>query len=329
VARNYAQIMTAIWRNAEFRALAEREQRTYLLLVTQPDISAAGVLALRLRRWADMAADSTPDGLVYALKVLEAGRFIVVDWDAEELLVRSFIRWDGGFGNPKRRPVIIRSASEVDSTVIRRHLASEFQRCGITALPGGPPDSPPPASSQPPDSPADSLSNSLSGSPSKIDNADRASDPFPQVNSLSDRDAPSGGVVVTYLATEDAATHNPQPVPPTAGAAAPPPDPATAQTLVGEWIDSRRKRPPGPVIGQTSKVIKAMLEEGIDPDDIRAGIRTWADKGLHPSALPSVVNEVMNARPQLRAVGGGRPARVPTTTQRVNEALALLRPGED
>jgi hypothetical protein len=209
MARNYAQIMTAIWRNAEFRALAEREQRTYLMLVTQPDISAAGVLALRLRRWSDMAADSTPDGLVYALKVLEAGRFIVVDWDAEELLVRSFIRWDGGFGNPKRRPVIIRSAAEVDSELIRRHLAVEFGRCGITALPGGPPDSPPPADSMPPDSPP----NSLSGSPSKIENADRAADPFPQVNSLSDRHAPSDGVVVTYLSTEDPTTHNPQPRP--------------------------------------------------------------------------------------------------------------------
>lgn len=217
MARNYAQIMTAIWRNAEFRALAEREQRTYLLLVTQPDISAAGVLALRLRRWADMAADSTPDGLVYALKVLESGRFIVVDWDAEELLVRSFIRWDGGFGNPKRRPVIIRSASEVDSAVIRKHLAVEFQRCGIAALPGGPPDSPPPASSQPPDSPPDSLSDS----PSKIDKAERAADPFPQVNSLSDSDAASDGVVVTYLATEDPTTHNPQPTTPPAPAGTP------------------------------------------------------------------------------------------------------------
>jgi hypothetical protein len=217
MARNYAQIMTAIWRNAEFRALAEREQRTYLMLVTQPDISAAGVLALRLRRWSDMAADSTPDGLVYALKVLEAGRFIVVDWDAEELLVRSFIRWDGGFGNPKRRPVIIRSAAEVDSELIRRHLAVEFGRCGITALPGGPPDSPPPADSMPPDSPP----NSLSGSPSKIENADRAADPFPQVNSLSDRHAPSDGVVVTYLSTEDPTTHNPQPTTPPATAGAP------------------------------------------------------------------------------------------------------------
>jgi len=290
VARNYAQIMTAIWDNAEFCALEESQQRAYLLLVTQKDISAAGVLPLRLRRWASKATNSTPDRLVQAFKVLEAGRFIVVDWDTEEVLVRSFIRWDGGFNNPKRRPVIIRSADEADSDLIRRHLAAEFARCGLPELPGGPPDSPPPATAVPADSPADSLS----GTHPKINKADRKADPFPQVNSLSDRHAASDGVVVTYLATGGATTHNPETTTPTASGAA---APATAQTLVGEWIDSRRRRPPGAVIGQTSKALRAMLEEGIDPDDIRAGLRVWADKGLHPSALPSVVNEVMNAAP--------------------------------
>lgn len=71
--------------------------------------------------------------------------------------------------------------------------------------------------------------------------------------------------------------------------------PPTTQTLVGEWIDQCRRRPPGTVIGQTSKVIKGLLEEGLDPDDIRNGITLWTQKGLHPSALPSAVNECMNA----------------------------------
>lgn len=37
-----------------------------------------------------------------------------------------------------------------------------------------------------------------------------------------------------------------------------------------------------------------MLAEGIDPDDVRRGLAAWMTKGLHPSTLPSVVNEVMN-----------------------------------
>ena len=71
----------------------------------------------------------------------------------------------------------------------------------------------------------------------------------------------------------------------------------TAQTIIGEWIDHAPKRPPQQVIGQTSKAIAAMLAEGIDPDDVRRGLAAWMTKGLHPSTLPSVVNEVMNSAP--------------------------------
>lgn len=75
------------------------------------------------------------------------------------------------------------------------------------------------------------------------------------------------------------------------------PAPVTAQTLVAEWLDGLTKRPPGNVIGQTSKQLKQMLDEGIDPEDIRLGLKRWAYKGAHPSSLPSFVNEAMNANP--------------------------------
>lgn len=97
----------------------------------------------------------------------------------------------------------------------------------------------------------------------------------------------------------------------------PPPDPAsvTAQTIVGEWIDRCAKRPPGRVVGQVAKYVREMLAEGVDADDIRRGTAAWLGKGLHPAALPSVVNEVMNR--------GRGPARPSTTDQRVADTLAL------
>ncbi|MFC7869676.1 hypothetical protein ACFUS2_00750 [[Kitasatospora] papulosa] len=74
------------------------------------------------------------------------------------------------------------------------------------------------------------------------------------------------------------------------------PETVTAQTIVGEWLERTPKRPPSSVIGQVSKTIRVLLEEDrIDPYDIRRGIATWMSKGLHPSTLPSVVNQVMNA----------------------------------
>lgn len=304
MARDYARIMTSIWRNAEFRSLTEQQQRAYLFLVTQPDISAAGVLPLRCRRWADAAATSSPDSLAQLLKELENGRFIVVDWDAEELLIRSFIRWDGGFNNPKRRPVIIRAAEEVQSGLITRHLMTEFARCGIKPLPDGP--------SGGGQTPPDTQDDSLSGTPSKIDRVELGDEPFPQVNSLSDSAPTNRGVVVT-LVGKNTTTHNPQPVPPTAAAAAAP-EPAAvidghetnAGDVVAEWaesFDATGNKPTGRQRGQVGKEARDLLEAGNDPQRILAAARALGAKGR--STL--VAELAIQSQPQ-RAAATYRPA---------------------
>lgn len=108
------------------------------------------------------------------------------------------------------------------------------------------------------------------------------------------------------------------------------PENDTAGTLISEWIDHCPKRPPGTVIGQVGKHLKTMLAEGIDPDDLRRGLAAWHAKGLHPSTLPSVVNETMNTRPDqaralLAAVGADViPMRPATGDIRAAANLALV-----
>jgi hypothetical protein len=48
-----------------------------------------------------------------------------------------------------------------------------------------------------------------------------------------------------------------------------------------------------------------MLDEGIRIDVIRAGLARWAQKGLHPSALPSVVHEVQTKNGAARDLPDG------------------------
>lgn len=98
-----------------------------------------------------------------------------------------------------------------------------------------------------------------------------------------------------------------QGIPPTADEAPPSsalvvvaPDETTAQTLVAEWIDHCKDRPPGRVIGQVSRELKAMLDEGVDPTRLRAALAEWNRKGLHPSTLASVVHEITNRAPAAR-----------------------------
>lgn len=109
-----------------------------------------------------------------------------------------------------------------------------------------------------------------------------------------------------------------QGVPPTADAL--PARRDTAQTLLSEWLDHCPKRPPKTVIGHVAKQLRTLLEEGIDPGDIRAGLAAWHTKGLHPATLPSVVNEVMN-----RGAAPPPAPRPSTTDQRVSAALALAQ----
>ena len=70
----------------------------------------------------------------------------------------------------------------------------------------------------------------------------------------------------------------------------------TTQTIIAAWIDSCETRPPGDVIGQLSKRIKTMLDEGIPTERIIEGVHVWQQRGLNPATLPSVVHEISTTR---------------------------------
>lgn len=90
----------------------------------------------------------------------------------------------------------------------------------------------------------------------------------------------------------------------------------TAQTLVGEWLDHCASRPPGRVIGQISREIRIMLEEGQPYEKVRKGLALWQSKALHPSSLASCVFEASQPRPNKAA-------------QRTSERLAIVRDLEE
>ncbi len=94
MARDHARVLTRIWGDPEWRALTGAEQRAYLLVLSDPALNYAGVTATTVRRWAGQASDTPERALRQALRGLEAQRFLVIDWDTEELLVRSFLRND-------------------------------------------------------------------------------------------------------------------------------------------------------------------------------------------------------------------------------------------
>lgn len=80
---------------------------------------------------------------------------------------------------------------------------------------------------------------------------------------------------------------------PSGGASAPAPD--TVPTLVAEYVNACRARPPESVLTRIGRETKTLVDEGVPAEHIRAGLELLRAKGLNPSALPGLVNEVMNA----------------------------------
>jgi hypothetical protein len=67
---------------------------------------------------------------------------------------------------------------------------------------------------------------------------------------------------------------------------------------VAEYANGCHRRPPSSTLGHLGREIKNLLEENFEPDAIRTALGRLRQKGLHPSVLPSLVNEVVNASPQ-------------------------------
>lgn len=337
MARGHGRILTSIWEDTDFLALDEREQRLYLFLISQPNLNHAGLLDLTLRRWARKARGLTVAELEKRIGRLEETSFVVVDDDTEELLIRSFVRNDGVWRMPKVMGAMVSGALEISSRKLQQALLCEMNRIPLEELNPEPaklrngsegpsirqqvadhidtlrkafgnptPDPEGRGSVTPSATPSGTPSDTPAEGGPKGSTRGRAGvhvraapapapAPAPIPSPVQEGSAEADGqdelVVVTdadFVGAAEAAPLDPQPI--------------SAQTIVGEWLDRCAKRPPSQTIGQASKQIKKLIEDGIDADDIRRGLSKWMAKGSAPSSIPSFVNEAMNAA---QTFGGG------------------------
>lgn len=127
MARLYARILRTVWAaDSDFRRLGGDAQRMYLLLISQPQISWCGVLPYTPDRWALYAADDTRGGVDAALAELVRERYIVIDRETDEVLVRTYIRHDEVERSPNLRKAACRQFHEVQSTHIRMVLYGSY-----------------------------------------------------------------------------------------------------------------------------------------------------------------------------------------------------------
>lgn len=126
--RTHARILASIWDDPDFQVLSVAAQRLYLLLLSQDSLNNAGRILLTVRRWSHGCRDTSPEDIQRSLEELDAHRFIVVDEDTEEVLIRSFIRNDGIVKQPQMMKSALREALTVKSLRLRAVLACELRK---------------------------------------------------------------------------------------------------------------------------------------------------------------------------------------------------------
>jgi hypothetical protein len=138
MARQAARILVEIWSDDDFIALDEGPQFRYLFLLTQPDLDHTGVISLRDRRWAKKSADVNAKRVMAELEALTEARFVILDEDHEELLIRSFMRRDQVYRQPNILRSAVRQLASVSSPILRAALAVEVDRiAGADDIPDG------------------------------------------------------------------------------------------------------------------------------------------------------------------------------------------------
>lgn len=134
MARDHARLYVHIWTDPDFIELSAVAKLIYLQLLSQPKLAYSGVLDLAAKRWARSHPDLDVATVRAALSELDAARFLVVDQETEEVLVRSFIRRDELWKQPNMLRGALRVAFEIVSPILRAALARELRRlpAGIT-----------------------------------------------------------------------------------------------------------------------------------------------------------------------------------------------------
>lgn len=310
MARSEARLSVSIWTDPDFKGLTPTAQRMFMFLLSQPDLAHDGVIALRERRWSTAAAGLAVDAVRRDLDELRAARFVVIDDDAEELLIRSFIRRDKVY----RQPNVLRAAADhlevVTSPYILTALAAELRRvaeaddisegsasiiaemlAAIEKACPNPPDTPTP---NPSGNPSDMPTPGTPGERGVVTVVPQGVSPYPVLRT------PSPVPPLTEPAMLDVEIVDP-----------PPNLPAVVEinggTVNREWIDfctSRGVKLTTRTIKRYGAAIKAALDQGFTPDLIkRALAQMLAD---NEAARPSLFDQYLVRAQTGKPKGPGR-----------------------
>lgn len=127
MANAQALVKATIW-DGDFRNCSVAAQHLYLLLITQPEMTLCGVLPLTLGRWAGLSKGATAKSVGKALDELVAARFVLLDPETDEVMVRTYIRYNGTLKNSNLTLGLTRVYDAIRSPALRDMVIASVPR---------------------------------------------------------------------------------------------------------------------------------------------------------------------------------------------------------
>lgn len=125
MARAYAKVNVGLWGDPDFRQLPPAAQHLYLLLWTSPDLSFCGLHDWRPGRLSHLSSGFTEEHTTTVAASLQARYFIVVDSETEEVLIRSWARFDETMKQPRLAVSYTKAYAATYSPTLRGVLVNE------------------------------------------------------------------------------------------------------------------------------------------------------------------------------------------------------------
>ena len=132
MARSYGRLFPEIWNDEDFRPLSVGAKLMYGFLISQSDLDHSGIISWRPGRWA-LDLDEPESEVIAWLKELDQDRYVVIDEERQELLVRSLIRRDEIWKLPNVFKSACGSAKASKSRTIKAALFDEIRRIDFSS----------------------------------------------------------------------------------------------------------------------------------------------------------------------------------------------------
>lgn len=126
--RSYGKIKLSVQSDPDWRQLSHTAQWLYWALVGSEKLSACGALEWRPKLFAALSPTLNVDGVESALDELRLKKYVVLDDETDELVLRSFIRNDDVVSNKNMMVSVIKAWRMLYSLRLRGVVVHELMR---------------------------------------------------------------------------------------------------------------------------------------------------------------------------------------------------------